>query len=139
MVNHDPLYSSMNLISINCTERLSFFISTDLNKDMKPDFLLGFNGQLLWVHEKNNVWNSDIIFPQGVLQVVKADWVGKNPDDVLVLYRDKVTWATQVTAKASADGFVWETNGELVTFHQYTIDLGVDYIWDRLKVTVTSN
>ena len=54
LVNRDPLYSSYNMIDLYYTEKINSFISCNLEKNGKQEFLLGYNGTLIWINKENN-------------------------------------------------------------------------------------
>lgn len=136
MLNKDPVYSSEIMLKLGTTEKLSSFMSCDLNKDGKIDFLLVNNGELIWVYNEPTGWTSKTVYSDGVLQAILAKVTKNSISEVIVLYEDHVFWATEVPAKGSNEGFTWENNGETMVFHDFLIDLQETFQWSRFKIAV---
>ena len=136
LVNRDPLYSSYNMIDLYYTEKINSFISCNLEKNGKQEFLLGYNGTLIWINKENNDWTSKTVFGDGVLKTIMAQVTSENSNDLFLLYNDTISWATEVVIKTRNDGFNWESNGDIMAYHSFNIVLEQNYEWDTFQITV---
>lgn len=131
IVNKDPYYINENLVYLNQSESLSFFISSDLDKNRQQDFIVGHSGLAIWAYKGKEDWNSKLILDDGVISVVKG--LGS---EFLFLYKQKVMWGFQVQSKPKNDEFFWEIGGDTYLFHFREVLFEQQYSWSYLKITV---
>jgi hypothetical protein len=138
MVNRDPLYSAVQMVSLDSDKKVGFFLITDLNGDNKADFIIGVDGKALWLYQNNeNRWTLSTIIEEGVIDGLFASVSAPGSSDLFLLYADRISWAITGAAKGKHDKFSWEKNGDIETFHFFTIEAQQKDAWSRFRATVT--
>jgi hypothetical protein len=131
MVNRDPVHISENLVYLNQTDSIDFFITTDLDKNGLPDFIIGFAGLALWAFEDKEGWTSRLILDDGMVKMIQS-----SGSDFIILYKNKVNWGFAVQAKPKNEEFYWDVAGDAFVFHYKEIMLDQKYTWNDLEITV---
>jgi len=131
IVNKDPYYINQNLVYLNQSESLNFFIKADLDKNQLQDFIIGHSGLAIWACQGKEEWTSKLIVDDGVLSAVKG-----LSSDILFLYKHKILWGFQVQSKPRNDEFSWEMNGDTFVFHYREVQFEQQNSWNYLKITV---
>ena len=138
MLNKDPLYSSEIMVNLNYNQTLSSFVSCDLDRDGKKDFIIAYNGTVVWVNKEDTKWVSKNIYKGSVLQVIMTSVTSETSNSLFLLYSDRLVWTIEVPAKAGTEGFTWNAKEEVMTLHEFNIELEQSFSWDKFKITVIS-
>jgi hypothetical protein len=152
IINRDPVYLAFSMVKLNNRNKLTSFIATDLNKDEKTDFLIAFDGILLWVDKVGADWVKRIVYKNNILQAQTANVMNENSIDLFLLYNNSISWAMQRICgytnenssnkcklsdpKENYEKFVWDARGDLMTYYEFNIDLESNYQWNKFKLTV---
>ena len=123
------------MISLNST-KFNSFLSCDLDRNQKQDFLIGVNEKLLWVYYNGQKWDFKTVFFEGLLQTELKNIVNSTSNDLVLLHKDYVSWALEVNTKGKFEGFTFEANGETLGFHEFVIDLEQEFKWSKFRITV---